>query len=195
MKFVALALASMLAGTVHAESIAVFAKNDFLALGSAAAAAAPAPTDPARAAFLKTFADSLAGGAALPAKLPVINPPEWGRTLSAATGGMIQYQRTFAGGFVCHLALHDLEPQHSYILTLNGNPEKQGNLLLPDPVPGFEAEKFYDFLFVQTDADGRYDATLGVMLTPGEYDVRLYVKDTTDFKIVLYRDFFRFTVR
>jgi hypothetical protein len=37
--------------------------------------------------------------------------------------------------------------------------------------------------------------SLGVFLKPGGYDVRCYVKDTADFKIVLYRDFFRFEVK
>jgi len=35
----------------------------------------------------------------------------------------------------------------------------------------------------------------GVALPPGPYDVRFYVKDTSDFKIVLYHDFFPFGVQ
>jgi hypothetical protein len=52
----------------------------------------------------------------------------------------------------------------------------------------------YDFQTITTDATGRYNATYGLVLTAGPYDVRFYVKDTADFKIVLYRDFFKFTV-
>lgn len=92
------------------------------------------------------------------------------------------------------MQLHDLRPNHAYILTLNGNPEKAGNTLLPTPVPGNEREKCHDFLDFETDAAGRYDGELGVFLRPGAYDARIYVKDTADFKIVLYRDFFKFTV-
>ena len=32
------------------------------------------------------------------------------------------------------------------------------------------------------------------MLPAGEYEVRFFVKDRTDYKIVLYHDFFKFTV-
>lgn len=161
---------------------------------AATATTAPAPLDAAKLAFLAAFQRDLAGTGALEASLPVENPPEWGRVVSDQSGGTLRYHRAFAGGFVCHLTLGHLLPSHRYILTLNGNPEKQGNNLLPDPVPGYEAERFYDFLGIDTDAAGRYDAALGIFLTPAPYDVRLYVKDTADFKIVLYRDFFRFTV-
>jgi hypothetical protein len=41
---------------------------------------------------------------------------------------------------------------------------------------------------------GEYMATFAIALPKGPYDVRFYVKDTDDFKIVLYHDFFRFAV-
>jgi hypothetical protein len=58
-----------------------------------------------------------------------------------------------------------------------------------------QGQRYYDFLIVRTDSRGGYDARLGVYLKPGAYDVRCYVKDTADFKIVLYRDFFKFMVQ
>jgi hypothetical protein len=122
------------------------------------------------------------------------NPPEWGKTLSEETGGSFTHRSTFPGGVVGRLSLHGLAPHHRYILTLNGNPELAGNLLLPTPVPGLEEERYYDFAFIETDADGRYEVMLGVALPPGDYQVRLYVKDTADFKIVLYHDYFPFRV-
>ncbi len=115
--------------------------------------------------------------------------------MSAQTRGRIQFHPAFAGGFACHLSLENLLPDHDYILTLNGNPMKAGNGLLPTQVAGAPNERYYDFLIIRTDARGRYDASLGVFLKAGSYDVRCYVKDTADFKIVLYRDFFRFEVR
>ena len=61
-------------------------------------------------------------------------------------------------------------------------------------MPGLPNERFYDFLRVVSNAKGDFDARLGVYLLPGDYHVRIYVKDTKDFKIVLYRDYFDFTV-
>lgn len=127
------------------------------------------------------------------AKLPLEAPPEWGRTVPGS-GGEVQYLRSFAQGFVAHLALEHLTPQHTYLLTLNGTPGQPGNQLLPDPVPGLPEERFYDFLRVVTNKEGKIEADLGIYLLPGRYHVRIYVKDTTDFKIVLYRDFFDFVV-
>jgi hypothetical protein len=59
--------------------------------------------------------------------------------------------------------------------------------------------------FLPVSADGRsnaarpryiggYHATFGVMLPSGDYEVRFFVKDRSDYKIVLHHDFFKFTV-
>ena len=123
------------------------------------------------------------------------NPPSWGRTVHPDSGGVLRYHASFPRGLVCRVTLENLLPDHRYVLTINGNPERPGNDLLPDPVPGNAREKFYDFLSVTTDAHGHYEGTLAILLRPGIYAVRFYVKDTDDFKIVLYRDFFKFTVQ
>lgn len=177
------------ATTACAEPLAIFGRGDARRIDSAAA-----PGDSAQAAFFRDYRGDRDGAAPLEAELPLVNPPAWGRTVSDQTGGVVHYHRRFPRGFVCRLELHDLLPNHAYLLTLNGNPEKAGNDLLPTPVPGNEREKYYDFLDIKTDAQGRYAADLGIFLQRGAYDVRLYVKDTADFKIVLYRDFFPFTV-
>jgi hypothetical protein len=54
--------------------------------------------------------------------------------------------------------------------------------------------QYYDFQTIQTDATGGYLATFGIMLPAGPDDVRFFVKDTADFKIVLCHDFFKFSV-
>lgn len=174
-----------------ASDIAIYARGEAYVLG----ATAPDLDRPDGRAFWRTFKAAVAEAAAWPGELPLINPPAWGKTLSAETQGMIQFRRSFPGGFFGHLSLCGLAPQTLYILTFNGNPELAGNALLPTPVPGLADERYYDFAFVETDANGDYDATLGVKLAPGDYAVRLYVKDTSDFKIVLYRDYFPFTVK
>jgi hypothetical protein len=92
------------------------------------------------------------------------------------------------------VALEGLLPDHPYILTLNGNPKLAGNANLIDSVPGGGPERYFDFQTVTTDARGSYLATFAIALPAGPYDVRFYVKDTSDFKIVLYHDFFPFGV-
>jgi hypothetical protein len=187
----ALTLAAV-GGRLLAGQVVVFGEKDFYVLD-----ASPSPTGPKeseRAAFFEDFKADLARQAPLERALDLVDPPEWGKTVSAQTRGRIQFRPSFRGGFACHLALENLLPDHDYILTLNGNPQRAGNSLLASPVPGNPQERYYDFLVIRTDARGGYDASLGVFLKPGSYDVRCYVKDTGDFKIVLYRDFFRFEV-
>jgi hypothetical protein len=194
MKKPLLLLAGLLfAGGLFANDIVVFAKGDSLALD--ASAAPPAfPADPAKAAFLGAFQADLAhpGSFAAPARL--VAPPEWGRTVPGAHG-TIEYHAAFAGGFVVRLALAGLAPNHRYILTLNGNPGLPGNDRLVDPVPGNPRERYFDFLTASMNATGRYAATFAIRLPAGPYGVRFYVKDTDDFKIVLYHDYFKFEVQ
>jgi hypothetical protein len=183
----------LLGGGLFAGQVVVFGEKDFYVLDSASVR--EAPREAGRLAFLEAFKADTNGKAPLENALDLINPPAWGKTVSAQTRGRIQFHPAFPGGFACRISLENLLPDHDYILTLNGNPEKAGNSLLPSPVPGNEKERYYDFLIIKTDAHGHYDAGLGVFLAAGSYDVRCYVKDTGDFKIVLYRDFFKFEVR
>ncbi len=174
-----------------AATIVVFGENEVYSADSAGAG----PREADRAAFYESYRADAGHGAPLENTLDLVSPPEWGKTVSAATHGTIRFHPSFPGGFACHLSLEHLLPDHAYILTLNGNPERAGNGLLLAAVPGNPQERYYDFLIVKTDAQGRYGASLGVFLRRGHYDVRCYVKDTADFKIVLYRDFFTFEVR
>jgi hypothetical protein len=180
-------------GRLFAGAIVVFGEKDFYAVGPGTATEGPAGSG--RAAFFDAYRADAARQAPLESAFDLASPPEWGKTVSASTRGRLQFHPSFPGGFACHIALENLLPDHDYILTLNGNPAKAGNGLLLSAVPGNEQERYYDFLIVRTDSHGRYDAGLGVFLKPGSYDVRCYVKDTSDFKIVLYRDFFKFEVR
>ena len=181
----------MLGGTLCAQQIVVFAKGEFIALDSTTTA--PAPKDPTKAAFLAACQADLVHPAAFGAPFPLIAPPEWGKPVSGASGE-ITFHPAFRGGFFVHLALAGLAPEHRYILTLNGKPELAGNERLVDLVPGMEKERFFDFWKIWTDKQGRYEATFGIALPPGPYDVRFYVKDNDDFKIVLYHDYFKFAV-
>jgi len=178
---------------LHAGESVVFGEKEAYAIDSGSAQAIP--KDAGRLAFLESFRADVARKAPLERALDLVNPPEWGKTVSAQTRGTIQFHPAFPGGLACRISLENLQPEHDYILTLNGNPARAGNSLLASPVPGNEKERYYDFLIVRTDARGHYDSGLGVYLTPGSYDVRCYVKDTADFKIVLYHDYFPFEVK
>ncbi len=180
-------------GGLFAQQIAVFGEKDFYVVDSSPAS--PRLKDGDQVAFLDSYRTEIASKAPFEEAMELVSPPAWGKTVSASTRGRIQFHPSFPRGFSCHLTLENLLPGHDYILTLNGNPARAGNDLLLTPVPSNEQERYYDFLIVRTDSSGRYDTGLGVYLRPGAYDVRCYVKDTSDFKIVLYRDFFKFTVR
>jgi len=171
----------------------VFGEKDFYVLDSVPAPTGP--TDPDRAAFFGAYKADLARQASLEGAMDLVSPPSWGKTVGPDTRGRIQYHTSFPGGFACRLTLENLLPDHDYILTLNGNPSRAGNELLPTLVAHMEKERYFDFLIVRTDAKGGYSAGFGIYLKPGDYDVRCYVKDTSDFKIVLYRDFFKFQVK
>ena len=187
-----LLLVGLLSGNaLFGNEIVVFAKDDFVVLDSGTAAAAP--KDPTRTAFLAGYQADLAHAATFAAPLLLTAPPEWGKTVPGAAGGL-KFHETFRGGFFVHVTLAGLAPEHRYILTLNGKPELAGNERLVDLVPGMEKERFFDFLKILTDKHGHYEATFGIALLPGPYDVRFYVKDTDDFKIVLYHDYFKFAV-
>jgi hypothetical protein len=183
----------LLGDRMFAGESVVFGEKDVYVLDQASVRAAPREAD--RLAFLEAIRADVNRKAPLENTLDLVNPPDWGKTVSMRTHGTIQFHPAFPGGFACRISLENLLPEHDYILTLNGNPARAGNRLLASPVPGNEKERYYDFLIIKTDARGHYDAGLGVYLTPGSYDVRCYVKDTADFKIVLYHDYFPFEVK
>jgi len=192
MKHLLCLLGFLVIGTaLHGAAIIVYAKGESAMVDAIAAPAKPA--DPAKAAFLAAFQADLMHPAAWADPIKLTDFPIYGRDVPGADG-MIEFHDSFAGGFVVKIALMGLLPSHNYILTLNGNPERAGNDRLVDPVPGNKAEKYFDFQTVMTDAMGQYMATFAIALPKGPYDVRFYVKDTDDFKIVLYHDFFEFAV-
>ncbi len=188
-----LPLVALLASPVlFATDLAILSRDEVLELG---AVTATSPADPAQRAFVQELARIGASHTPLEGSLDLVSPPAWGKTVSAMTRGELEFERATAGGFVCRLHLRNLRPRHRYILTLNGNPKLAGNAALPTPVPTVPDERYYDFITVETDAGGNYAATFGIVLPPGPYGLRFYVKDAADFKIVLFHDYFPFTVK
>ena len=182
-----------LAARLPAADTVVFGEHHGYLVGPGAPP--PGWMDPAQKKLLKACAADFALPAPFEVTDPLVDPPAWGRTAGPRAAGTIRFHPAFAQGFVCHVALEGLLPDHSYILTLNGNPALAGNDLLPLLVPGMDKERYYDFQVVKTDGEGRFDGGFGIYLRKGQYDVRCYVKDTADFKIVLYQDYFPFEVR
>lgn len=187
------AIAALLLSTpMAAGPIAVYGEKDYYVLD--AVPASEGPKDPGQRAFFEAYKqDQMVPS--YETALDLVNPPSWGKTISATTRGTIQFHPSFAAGLVCRIAIDGLLPDHGYILTLNGNPALPGNDLLLSLVPGMANERYYDFLIVKSDARGHFDGSFGIYLKPGKYDARCYVKDTGDFKIVLYHDYFPFEVK
>lgn len=183
-----LSLLCLIASPAYSQQKAILGPNEYIELDT------PKNEYVAKISFIESLNEHFSKDIPFESKMPLEHPPEWGKTVSPESNGSINFMRSFTGAFVGHLSVEGLAPNHPYRLTLNGNPERKGNDLLPTPVPGLPNERFYDFLDITTDAQGSYQSTLGIKLKPGEYDVRIYVKDTEDWKIVLYRDFFKFTV-
>jgi hypothetical protein len=178
---------------LFAGDVVVFAKDDSQILDSSAQTQSK---DAANAAFLAAAKSDFASRALYDADFPLINPPAWGRVVSPDTTGRLQIRRSFPNGFLFHLDMDHLVAGHTYVLCINGRPEHPGNELLPESVPGHEAEKYYDFYTVTTDGQGSYHAGFALLLRPGPYNVHFYVKDTTDHKIVLYGlEYFDFEVK
>jgi hypothetical protein len=154
------------------------------------------PTDPKKAAFLESFKSISSNTIPYEAEFNLETPPlAWGKKVNDFRLGRLAYHTSFSGGFVADVWLNNLLPKHNYILCLNGRPDLDGNDLLTEPVPNNEKEKYYDFLIIQTDANGEYHSKVGVYLKTGAYHVRFYVKDNDDKLIILYHDYFKFSVK
>jgi DNA-directed RNA polymerase subunit RPC12/RpoP len=170
----------------------VFAKGNSIVIGAGTAEAEV--KDPAQASFLAAFKADLAHLLALEGPDELSTFPG-GRVIPGATGD-IQWHRSFPGGLVIDVTLQGLVPDHKYILSINGDPQRAGNGNLVDVyrVSPNSILRYYDFSTVTTDMTGSYHATFGIMLPAGKYDVSFYVKEPPDFSIVLYHDFFQFMV-
>ncbi len=178
----------------YAQQMAIFGKNEICYLNSKSISCEPKENN--KVEFLNDYKNFISNRVPYETSIDLVTPPlEWGKMVNNKTSGKIMYHDFFKNGFVFKIKIDSLLPNHKYLFTINGNPKLMGNNLLPDTVPNNNTEKYYDFLFIKTDAKGKYASECAVFLTPGTYDVRFYIKDTDDFKIVLFRDFFRFDVK
>ena len=194
MKYLLLIIATCIGSMMFSQQVIVFSKTEKCFLNVKDSPCKPKGKE--KLDFLADFQHVNFQDTAGLNKMKLITPPlEWGKKVNDDTNGEIVFFSSFANGFITDLSLFNLLPDHNYLLTLNGNPKLAGNDLLPDTVPNLSIERYYDFLSIKTDSHGNYHARIGIYLKHGNYGVRLYVKDTDGYKIVLYHDYFNFTVR
>ncbi len=188
-------IAALFAAThIVAQQIVIFDKGD-ICYSNSDTSRSCRPSDPDKAAFLASFKTRMATNIPLNDNFNFDTPPiAWGKKVNDFKLGRAAYDTSFTKGFIAEVWLNNLLPKHEYILTLNGRPDLAGNNLLTESVPGNPVEKYYDFLIIRTDEKGDYHSKLGVYLKPGKYQVRFYVKDNDDKLIILYHDYFKFTV-
>src|ERR1700679_3008231 len=106
----ALALSALIvAGRLAANPFVVFGKQEFYDLG---APASLGPTEPGKKAFFEAYKSDRSAHPTYETELDLINPPSWGKTVSAQTHGSIQIHPSFAGGLACRLTLDGLLPDH-----------------------------------------------------------------------------------
>jgi hypothetical protein len=194
MKHLLLIAAVITCSTVYSQQVISYSKEEKCYLDEKSKPCKP--NDEEKAGFINIFTSENFQDTINISQAKLITPPlQWGRNISDNTFGEIIYYNSLKSGFITNLSLNKLLPNHAYELTLNGNPKLVGNDLLPDTVPNLNIERYYDFLSITTDSHGEYHAKIGVYLKHGDYHVRFYVKDKDDFKIILYHDYFKFSVK
>lgn len=118
-------------------------------------------------------------------------PITWGRPIRGSSGRIIYYDNS-KGTFSGKIELQGLIPNSNYVLSLNGKPAHFSNDLLPER---YGNEGKFDFLQVTTNSIGNVDETFNATLPSGDYNVKFFVKDKKDWKIVLYNDYLFFKVK
>ncbi len=129
----------------------------------------------------------------LPDRLKLEPAPEsWGLPISGSWGE-VHYNKQNQRTLLIRLNLKGLLPKHEYILSLNGKPWHTSNKNFPQ---SYGEERYYDFERVTTNDRGDVEKYLTLDLSSGQYNVKFFVKDpANNWKIVLYNDFFIFTIR
>lgn len=122
----------------------------------------------------------------------ILEPPRGFGKIINGSSGELQYFDNLIGYFSGKINIKGLVPNTTYMLTLNGKPEHPSNEYFTKKVG---PEGIYDFKQVRTDSKGNIDgATFDIDLPPGKYDVKLFVKDQNDWKIVLHNDNLTFKI-
>jgi len=109
------------------------------------------------------------------------------------TSGEIDFKHNLEGHLTGSIHVDRL-PNGTYLLCLNGEVGREGNELFAKKFNN--GEGYYDFPSFKVDAEDTGDKPFDVRLKAGDYNVKVFVKDMNDdYKVVLYNDELRFTVR
>lgn len=117
-------------------------------------------------------------------------PDGFGRQIIGSSGSLkycVESTRYFKG----EINLQGLLPNHDYILTINGKPNEPGNNCLPKERSD---GNYLDAGIVHTNAQGLCSMRLRIRLKSSDYEVRFFLKDKTDYVIVLHNDYLSFSI-
>jgi len=121
----------------------------------------------------------------------MVAPDEWGKNLPQAVGKII-FKDSSEGKFEGIIEAEGLGENVPYMLSLNGKPSHPSNARLPQKK---EEERYLDFETIKADPGGVLMGKFSASLEPGSYDVKIFLKDSRDWKIVMYNDDLKFNVK
>jgi len=126
-------------------------------------------------------------------------PPTWEKSKrkEPIQSGKLLYYDNSPGTLKGEIKLSRLRPNQLYALILQGKREHPSSRYLPQTLKGYRGEekKYFEFKRVHTDKRGYLKTNFEVNLPAGVYDVKFFVRYGGDGSLVLYNDFFLFTVR
>jgi hypothetical protein len=123
-------------------------------------------------------------------------PPKgerWGIFLPTVKG-KLKVVEGAKGSFSATLVLEGLTTGDQYLITLNGKAGSPGNSAFKKVAGN---ERYDDIGATTAQANGSAKIDLFHPLPPGSYDIKFFVKTKVgdEWKVVLYTDFLKFTVR
>jgi hypothetical protein len=121
-------------------------------------------------------------------------PTSWGFRINGSSGE-IKYNEVYQSIPALSLELRGLEPKHQYVLTINGKRWHVSNKVLRTKFQSYGEEGYYDFGKVTTDKKGNLNKKLSLELPPGDYNLKIFVKDPSNQWLpVLFNDFLIFKI-
>ena len=120
--------------------------------------------------------------------LELFIPKDFGKQVEGSSGKVI-YCVESSKYFIGEIIIEGLEPSRDYMLTINGKPGQPGNECLSQRPSNV---CYLDFRQIKTDSVGNCHRPFRRKLEPSDYDVKFFIKDMEDWRIVLYNNFLFF---
>jgi len=119
-------------------------------------------------------------------------PKSWGLPIKDSSG-YISYKKVYNDKKMnIKVKILGLLPLHSYVFSINGKHWHKSNNILSQR---YGNEGYFDFAQVMTDNEGNCEKYFSLNLPADNYNVKFLVKDPKSWKVVLYNDFFIFTIK